>query len=81
MSYCRWECDNHKSDIYAYRSRDGFVIHVRAIGLVHDGETFMETSLSDFMEQMIYLRDIGYHIPDFVFERIEKELKDDKNGL
>lgn len=28
MSYCRWSCDNHKSDIYCYESNHGIVIHV-----------------------------------------------------
>lgn len=29
MSYCRWSCDNHQSDVYAYEHvSGGFVIHV-----------------------------------------------------
>jgi hypothetical protein len=28
MSYCRWSCDNWKSDVYVYESADGFVTHV-----------------------------------------------------
>lgn len=31
MSYCRWSCDNHRSDVYAYESRDGFKIYVTSV--------------------------------------------------
>ena len=40
MSYCRWSCDNHKSDIYCYEDvSGGWTIHVagrRRIGDVPD---------------------------------------------
>lgn len=34
MSYCRWSSDNWKSDVYAYESDAGFVVHVAANRIV-----------------------------------------------
>ena len=28
MSYCRFSCDNIKSDVYAYEAEDCFIVHV-----------------------------------------------------
>src|SRR3954469_7877181 len=36
MSYCRWSCDNFKSDVYVYESADGWMTHIAASKLEGD---------------------------------------------
>jgi hypothetical protein len=36
MSFCRFSDDNFKSDVYAYESADGFVVHVASNRVVGD---------------------------------------------
>lgn len=30
MSYCRFSCDDHRSDLYVYPAADGWTVHVAA---------------------------------------------------
>lgn len=74
MSYCRFI----EADVYAYESRAGWVIHVTGRSdLLHAGERFLDSTLEDFQTRMIMLRDLGYYIPDYVFEDIANEIVQD----
>ena len=44
MSYCRFSCDNWKSDIYAYESERGYEIHVAGNRHVGDIPPLLEWS-------------------------------------
>ena len=47
------------------------------IGLRHDGETFNDETLEDFLDRLLYLKEVGYHIPDYVFDDIREEIKEE----
>lgn len=39
MSYCRFSCDNFKSNVYAYYSDDGYVLHIASHKrIIQEGE-------------------------------------------
>lgn len=44
------------------------------IGLPLDGKGFSCNTIEGFYEKMKEIKEAGYHIPEYVFERIEKEL-------
>jgi hypothetical protein len=44
------------------------------IGLPYDGESFYDPTLEDMRERLIELKNLGYAVPDFVFNEIEDEL-------
>lgn len=44
------------------------------IGHPFDGESFNSQTLTEFKEQMIELRRVGYNFPNYVLEDIEMEL-------
>jgi len=46
------------------------------IGLASDGQTFVDDTLESFLERVKNLKVAGYHVPDFVIESIEEEIKD-----
>lgn len=71
MSYCRFI----EADVYAYETKDAWDIWVTANSeLPHAGEYFKEPTIQDFQARMIALRDLGYDIPDYVFEQIAEEV-------
>lgn len=47
-----------------------------AITLPHVGETFCDTTLEEFKDTLLMLKDAGYRFPDYVFERIEEEMEE-----
>lgn len=46
--------------------------------LKHASRTFREDSLEDFRDRLIYLRELGYTFPDYVFDCIEEEMQDEQ---
>lgn len=48
------------------------------IGLPHDGESFNDPTLEDFLARVTSLRDMGYVVPDRVIENIKQEIEDEK---
>jgi hypothetical protein len=114
MSYCRWSCDDFRSDVYCYAHVDGtWTTHVagnkvvgevphvpcildvppeefaaahktqmefldkaerRPIGLAHDGETFKDAGRQEMIDRLLYLRSIGYHVPEHALERLRDEI-------
>lgn len=46
------------------------------IGLPYDGESYNDSTLEEFRDRLLLLKQAGYHVPDFVFETIEDEIKD-----
>ncbi len=48
------------------------------IGLPHDGESFTDTSLEDFLTRLIHLKDVGYQFPDDVIETVKEEMENEK---
>lgn len=47
------------------------------IDLPYAGESIHCDKIEEFWETMLKLRGLGYHIPDYVFEEIEKEMISD----
>jgi len=48
-------------------------IHI-PIGLSEDGKTFHDSDIHAFLKRILWLRDLGYRIPDSVIDRINKEI-------
>jgi len=62
MSYCRWSCDNWKSDVYVYESNEGFMTHVatnRVVGDVPEEPDIRDAEAGEWIEAhraaMVYL--------------------------
>ena len=80
MSYCRWSSMNHRCDVYAYESDDGFVVHVAKrrylpdfsdledIGLPYDGETFTYDTENEMLAGLAELAHVGYVVPPSLLE-------------
>lgn len=54
MSYCRWSDNNWKSDIYAYESEVGFVVHVathRVAGDVPEVPFILDVGPEEYFEK------------------------------
>lgn len=49
-----------------------------AIDLEYAGDTFVEPDLESFEERLRELRELGYHFPDWVFDTIEEEKKEEE---
>lgn len=47
------------------------------IGLLFDGKSFNDPDLASFLERVIFLKEVGYHVPDYVIEHIKKESEHD----
>lgn len=45
-----------------------------AINLPHVGETFNDDTLEEFLDRLVYLRDIGYRFPDYVIDTVKEEI-------
>ena len=86
MSYCRWSSDGGQCDVHCYADvSGGFTTHVAAnkatnpllpIGLPHDGKTFNDSTLRKFLDRLIYLKGLGYIVPDWVIEDVEMEIRE-----
>lgn len=53
MSYCRFSCDNWRSDVYCYESEQGYVTHVacsRVVGDVPPIPFFFDVPQKEFFE-------------------------------
>lgn len=76
MSYCRWSCDDFKSDVYAYASGNShWTIHLKG------GETRYYSTVEDFYLDLVKLRDDGYHVPEHALDRgLSEWLKETKDG-
>lgn len=44
------------------------------LNLPHAGETFSDPTLEALKERLLYLRGLGYRFPDYVLERIDREI-------
>jgi hypothetical protein len=44
------------------------------IGLPHAGATFNDPTPQAFRDRLIALRELGYHFPDYVLEKIDQEI-------
>ena len=51
------------------------------IGLAHDGESYNDTTLTEFRQRLVMLREAGYNIPSHVFESIDEEMMERNNEL
>src|SRR5574337_47846 len=47
------------------------------IGLPHDGETFIDNSLKDMLERVLWLKSLGYIVPDLVINAVMEEINED----
>lgn len=86
MSYCRWS--DHGCDVYCYADiRGGYTTHVasnhvvkgerKPVGLSHDGKSFNEPDLTLFLSRLLYLKDVGYGVPDFVIQTVREEIAEE----
>lgn len=44
------------------------------IGLPFDGESFNDPDLESFLQRVTDLREVGYNVPDHVFDEIREEM-------
>lgn len=77
------EIEFTKENIPAYVERFNKVLSMVGespkveIGLPYDGESFTDGTLEEFKTTVQMLKDAGYRVPDYVFERIDEEIADD----
>ena len=45
------------------------------IGLPHDGETFIDSTIEGFFERLMQLCDLGYQVPADVFDQVREEMR------
>ena len=68
MSYCRFSCDDGKSDVYCYEDCEGgFTSHIGA-------DRFNDPDLNSLWIRLIAAKTQGYHVPGHALDRITKEL-------
>ena len=48
------------------------------IGGEYDGKTFVYADLQAFYDGLLDIRTKGYHVPDYVFDCIQEEIKEQK---
>ena len=70
MAYCRGGED---SDVYAFSDGKGFRIYVSKLINYHEDFYYAE-DLDSFLEKMLELKENGLKIPDYTFERINREI-------
>ena len=44
------------------------------IGLPYDGQSFNDDTLAEFLDRVVWLRDTGYHVPEYVIQDIREEM-------
>lgn len=59
---------------YTQQMKDLKNTQFELLNLPYDGETLTDDTLEDFKDTMTGLKNVGYNIPDFVFEIIDEEL-------
>jgi len=70
MSYCRWSCDLHRSDLYVYESQEGWVSHVAGRRLnVDPPEEILAMDPDDLTQYVAHMRwlrslEVDGDIPD-----------------
>ena len=50
------------------------------IGLPHDGETFYDPTLEEFLARLLYLKEVGYKFPDYVIEEVKQEIAEEQDA-
>jgi hypothetical protein len=71
------QSDEWKQWFAAYKEQSDFIdkAEYTLIGLRYDGESFSDYSWESFLERITNLRNIGYHVPDFVFDEANESIK------
>jgi len=64
----------------AYKKQMEFLdtAEIEDIGLEYDGSSFNDPDLESFLGRVLLLKKEGYHVPDYVIERIKEEMEDEK---
>lgn len=67
----------HKKFISQLNAQSEFLetCKTEEIKLKHSGENFNVDTVQELGEKLIELKKLGYHIPEYVFERISKEIQ------
>ena len=70
--------EDSKKGLREYRKQMKFLesCERKPIQLLHAGESFTLNTLEEFRDKLIELKEIGYYIPDYVFEIIKSEVQD-----
>ena len=74
MSYCSFGSDNYKSDVYVFRSENGWRI------LVTDGGHYELDTLKKLKDKLLELKERDYYVPDYALKRIDEEINGEKNN-
>ena len=66
--------------IEAYKKQSEFLKEAKRvlITLPYAGESLTEHDLPSLKARLLELRTLGYRFPDYVFDRIDEEMKDDR---
>jgi hypothetical protein len=74
--------DDHNIEAWIKRGRKVMAMVRKAdqvpIDLPHDSETFNDPDLQSFLDRILYLKSLGYRVPDYTIEAIEEEIKESK---
>jgi len=46
------------------------------LNLPHDAETFNDPDLQSFLDRILYLKSLGYRVPDGVIDTVKEEIKE-----
>lgn len=90
MAYLRWSSNNFNCDVYCYANCSGaWTTHVAGkrytsypegelvpIGLPHDGESFDDVGPREMYERLLYLRELGYKIPQYGIDAVLEEAEE-----
>lgn len=49
-----------------------------AIGLPHDGQSFSGDTLQDGLDRLLYLRELGYHVPQHAIDGLNEDIEDER---
>ena len=50
------------------------------IGLPEDGKSYDDPDLESFLDRILYLRKLGYRVPDHVINDIREEIRDEQEA-
>jgi len=80
LSYCR--CTEEGSDVYVYANAvlGGWTIQIAYdVGLSKDGQSYLAKTPEDAIDYLKGITILGYGVPDKVFDRLDKDIKEIQN--
>lgn len=70
------EVNKRWKEVYEVYHRALGDVELHPIGLPYDGKFFNDDTLEDMRDRILFLREIGYRVPQDVIDRINEEVDD-----